>query len=231
MKNIFILAIMSLLLCNFEASAQKCVALTFDDGPNVTITPKVLEKLKKYNVVASFFVIGDHINKESAKVMKKASKMGCDIENHSKSHQQMSKLTEQQIKDEIDFTTKKIESIIHKDVKFFRPPYIDTNDLMFKTIDLTFICGQGCEDWVKEVTSAQRAKRILDTIKDGDVILLHDFEGNEATVEALDEIIPTLQQRGYKFVTVTDLFKDNNITPQRDIIYTNCRDSKKFIKN
>ena len=227
MKNFSILFVMSMLLNFSSLSAQKYVALTFDDGPNTTTTPKVLEKLKKYDVVASFFVIGDHITDESAKVMKEASDMGCDIENHSKSHQHMSKLTEKEIKKEISFTTKKIKSVIHKDVKFFRPPYIDCNDAMHKAIDLTFICGQGAEDWVPTVTSKQRAEKIISTIKDGDVILLHDFEGNDATVEALDEIIPTLKQKGFTFVTVTKLFKDNNPKPEKGIIYSNWQDKKK----
>ena len=227
MKNILIFALMSLIVNNFELSAQKCVALTFDDGPNTTVTPKVLKKLEKYNVVASFFVIGDRITEESAKVIKRASDMGCDIENHSKTHQQMSNLSEDELKKEIDFTTEKIESITNKSVKFFRPPFINTNELMFKTIDLTFICGKGANDWVKEVTSTQRAKTIIETIGDGDVILLHDFDGNEATVDALDEIIPTLKERGYKFVTINELFKEKNITPEKGVMYSNCGDTKK----
>src|SRR5574344_24287 len=228
MKNIFIMTVMSILLGTFEVSAQKSVALTYDDGPNTTTTPKVLDKLEKYNVVGSFFVIGDNINEESAKVMKRASDMGCDIENHSKSHQHMSKLTEEQLKNEISYTTEKIESAISKKVKFFRPPYIDTNELMFKAIDLTFICGQGAEDCVKEVTSEKKTKKILDTIKDGDVILLHDFDNNDATVDALDEIISTLNERGSTFVTVTDLFKEKGITPQKGVMYTNRSDDKKM---
>ena len=65
---------------------SKQIALTFDDGPNATTTVQVLEKLKKYNVRASFFLIADNITEESAKVARQAFDMGCEINNHSKTH-------------------------------------------------------------------------------------------------------------------------------------------------
>ena len=63
----------------------KVIALTFDDGPNVTCTPKVLDLLEKYGVKASFFLIGDNIDEQSAEVVKRAYTMGCEINNHSRS--------------------------------------------------------------------------------------------------------------------------------------------------
>lgn len=62
---------------------------------------------------------------------------------------------------------------------------------------------------------------ILKQAKDGDIILLHDAEGNSMTVEALDTIIPELQKQGYKFVTVTELFKIKGIEPDMEKVYTN----------
>ena len=77
---------------------------------------------------------------------------------------------------------------------------------MHKVIDLTFIQGIGADDWKAEVDAATREKLILDNVKDGDIILLHDFEGNDATVEALKKVIPELKRRGFEFVTVPQLF-------------------------
>lgn len=71
----------------------KVIALTFDDGPNTDTTPLVLDKLEEHGIVASFFVIGNNITDESAEVMKRAYNMGCDIENHSQSHPDMTKMT------------------------------------------------------------------------------------------------------------------------------------------
>jgi peptidoglycan/xylan/chitin deacetylase (PgdA/CDA1 family) len=92
---------------------------------------------------------------------------------------------------------------------------------MYDNIDLTFICGQGCEDWVPEVTAEQRAERVLAAAEDGQIVLLHDMQWNQNTVEALKTIIPELKKRGYEFVTVPQLFELKNITPRRGWLYTN----------
>ena len=71
------------------------------------------------------------------------------------------------------------------------------------------------------VTAEERAKRMMDMAADGLIYLLHDMPGNEATVQALDVVIPELKKQGYRFVTVPELFKAKNITPQRNKIYSN----------
>ena len=86
---------------------------------------------------------------------------------------------------------------------------------------LEAIAGIGANDWEDRVTAEMRAKMILKQAKDGDIILLHDAEGNSMTVEALDTIIPELQKQGYKFVTVTELFKIKGIEPDMEKVYTN----------
>ena len=101
----------------------KVVYLTFDDGPNVTTTVKMLDMLEKHGVTASFFVNGMHINEESAKVMKRAYDMGCDIENHSYSHLAMSGLSEEELIKEIESTSALIEKYTGEAPQFFRPPY------------------------------------------------------------------------------------------------------------
>ena len=187
------------------------VALTFDDGPNCTTTCEVLDKLEQYGVTATFFLIGDNITPQTETVVKRTYDMGNEIANHSKSHPDMTKLSEEEIRNEVTSVSEQIEAITGETPKFFRPPYILVNDNMYGNIDLTFICGAGCEDWVEDVSAKQRAKTTLDQVADGMIILLHDFEGNSKTVEALDEIIPGLQERGYQFVTVSQLFEIKNV--------------------
>ncbi|MBO5796144.1 MAG: polysaccharide deacetylase family protein [Bacteroides sp.] len=202
----------------------KLVCLSFDDGPNTTTTVAMLDMLKKHDVVGSFFVIGNNINEASAEVMKRTYEMGCDIQNHSKTHTQMPTLTADEIKAEIAYTSGKIKETIGVEPIFFRPPYIAVNDVMHLNIDLCFICGHGCEDWVPEVTAEQRAQTILKAPKHGDIFLLHDMPGNDATVQALDIIIPELKKQGFEFVTVTELFKRCNVTPQPGVMYSNVFD-------
>ena len=201
-------------------STEKIIALTFDDGPNTVTTPQVLDIIEKHGVPASFFVCGDNITPESAEVMKRAAKLGCEIQNHSRTHSDMTGMSPEDIKAEIDFTSDKIEEAVGIRPRFFRPPYIAVNEKMHEVIDLTFICGLGAEDWLDEISAEERYNRIISQAADGLVILLHDMEGNEKTVEAVDMIIPELQRQGYKFVTVSKLFEIKNVSPKRGEMYT-----------
>ena len=199
----------------------KYIALTFDDGPNATTTNDVIDKLEKYGIVASFFLIGNNINDESAKAVKRAYDLGCEIDNHSRTHSDMTKLSAEEIKAEFEYTDEKAFEITGEHTKFFRPPYISVHQIVFDNIDVPFIAGIGANDWEDRVTAEMRARMILKQAKDGDIILLHDAEGNSQTVDALDTIIPELQKQGYKFVTVTELFKVKGIDPDMEKVYTN----------
>lgn len=197
--------------------AKKLCALTFDDGPNTVTTPLVLEKLKKYGIPASFFLVGNNIDEASAKVVKTAFDMGCDIENHSRTHTAFTELSPEEMRAEIKFTSDKIESITGRAPRFFRPPYIAVSDKVFENVGLTFIAGIGAEDWLPEVTARERAEKIIAQIADGAVILLHDMTGNTPTVEALDFIIPRLSEE-YEFVTISRLF--HGVKPEKNKIYS-----------
>lgn len=203
-------------------STKPLVALTFDDGPNTTTTNEVLDKLYKYQVPATFFLIGNNINDQSAESVKRAYNMGCEIENHSKTHSDMTKMSVEDIKAEIEFTSGKIKEITGEEPEYFRPPYIATNTDLHDAVDLTFICGVGANDWDAAVTADMRADKIISQVKDGTIILLHDAEGNTPTVEALDRIITELQAQGYQFVTVSELFEAKGVTvdPRDTQIFT-----------
>ena len=95
--------------------------------------------------------------------------------------------------------------------------------IMYDNIDLTFICGEGSNDWEDNVSADQRVEKILASAKDGLIYLLHDFEGNSKTVEAVDRIIPILKERGYTFVTVRELMKQKKLKPERGVIYTHIQ--------
>ena len=194
----------------------KVIALTFDDGPNTTTTGEVLDVLEKYGVRGTFFLIGDNINEQSAENVKRAYQMGCEIANHSKTHSYMNKMSDEDIKAEIAFTNEKIKDIIGKEPSFFRPPYIATNSTMYETIDLTFICGLGCEDYEPKVDAQKRYEKTIEQACDGAIILLHDSQGNFQTVQALEMIIPELQKQGYEFVTCSELFFAKGVEVRAD---------------
>lgn len=192
------------------------IALTFDDGPNLITTPQVLDLIEEYEITATFFLIGNNIDASSSKVVERAYNMGCEIANHSKSHSNMTTLTSEDIIGEIEYTSNKIEEITGEAPKFFRPPFISVNENMYDNIDLTFICGYGCNDWESSVTAQQRAEMVFEIADDGVIILMHDFQYNSQTVEALKTVIPTLLDEGYQFVTVSQLFEAKGIELSAD---------------
>lgn len=204
---------------------EKLIALTFDDGPNTYTTPKILDLLEQYDAHASFFLIGDKINDESAEVVKRAYAMGCEINSHSKTHPDMSVMTAEEIEAEMKYVDDYVYSIIGEYPKFFRPPYLNVSQTMYDTIDIPFICGYSSKDSDSTVTAEQRAENVLSQAKDGAIILVHDFYGNDKTVEALETILPELQAQGYEFVTLTELFERKGETPVHDMCYNEVQEN------
>lgn len=228
MKKFFLIAatILSFMASAFAADNAKMVALTFDDGPNTTTTIEILDVLKENDIVATFFLCGKEINTSTREVMKRAVEQGCELENHSRSHSRMGDMTADKIRMEVNFTSHIIKQVSGRSPQFFRAPYLNTDDLMYETIGLTFIGGLTVNDWEESVSAADRSREVLARVKDGDIILLHDFEGNDATVEALKTIIPEMKKQGYTFVTVSQLFKQKGVTPTANakITYNNVYD-------
>lgn len=227
-KGVAITAVFSI-VTSFTPSIQtieaaeindKLIALTFDDGPNTTTTNDVLDILEEYDAKASFFLIGTNINEESAKSVKRAYDMGCEIDNHSKTHSNMGSMTPEEIKEELQFVDDKVMEIIGEPTRFFRPPFIDVSQTMYDTIDIPFICGIDCKDFMENVTAQERSDYIINNAEDGVIVLLHDAAGNYQTVEALKTIIPELQKQGYEFVTLTELFERQGETPKGNMIYS-----------
>lgn len=200
---------------------EKLVALTFDDGPNTTATPEVLDRIEKYSVTATFFVNGSHFNEESIKVLKRAVEMGCEIENHSQDHLNMSEISEKEILEQVNKTDELIEKHAGRKAEFFRPPFIRTKKEMFDLIKHAFICGFCPSDWDQNVTSEMTAKAVIEETKENDIILLHDSYYNVKTAYALDDIIPALLEKGFTFVTVSELFKRRCKNIDHSKIYSN----------
>lgn len=203
-------------MSNDNTTNKPLVALTFDDGPNTTTTVEILNLLEEYHIPASFFLVGNNITETTAPVVKRTYDMGCELGNHSKTHSVMPEMTKEEIQAEITYVSDKIKDITGEAPRFFRPPYIAVNDTMYEAIGMPFICGAGCNDWDEKVSVKERVDTTLAQLKDGTIILLHDSEGNSQTVEALKILIPMLLEKGYRFVTVKELFECKGIAIRGD---------------
>lgn len=190
---------------------KKLIALTFDDGPHPKETDKVLDVLSKYNVKATFFIAGKHA-KWYTKPLIRASKEGHEIGNHTFTHPDISSLTPQQIESEILECEKTLVEITGKKPTLFRPPFgsyreEELEDIArknnYKIILWTTVDAR---DW-QNPPASKIASTIIDNAKNGDIILLHDY-ATENTVEALDILIPAMQTKGFKFVTVSELIEE-----------------------
>ena len=191
-------------------NAGKSVALTFDDGPHAEYTPKILEILKKYNARATFFVIGKNA-KEHPEIVKQSFLEGHEIGNHTYSHPKMNSINSEKVIDEIQKTSQIIEEITGQKPMLFRSPggYLDDGiiNVIEKNdcIPVLWSWRQDTRDWAKpSVESA--VNTVLDNLRDGDIILFHDFNTKGSpTPAALEIILPKLIERGYSLVTVSEL--------------------------
>ena len=183
----------------------KCVALTFDDGPNEDCTEKLLDGLKERNVRATFFLMGQNIegNEEIVKRMKAEGHL---IGNHSYSHVQLTKAGSDAVCQAVDRTSRMIEEITGERPQYMRPPYGDWNEELECRVGMTTVLWSvDSLDWKLRNTN-RVVKRVLKDVEDGDIILMHDIF--PTSVEAALEIVDTLTKRGYTFVTVDELLID-----------------------
>lgn len=192
---------------------NKLVALTFDDGPS-NVTEKVLDILERYHIKGTFFLIGQQVTEDKKDTLLRQLKLGCEIANHSWTHSDMSQMSAEEIKEEIARTSSVIEDMVGVTPCFFRPPYIALSDTMYEAIDLPFICGADSVDWDANTTEKEREENVIRKVTDGSLVLLHDLENNDKTLEALPNIIERLQADGYSFATASEIFKKKGIEPR-----------------
>lgn len=217
-----------------SGGVPKNIALTFDDGPDPSYTPQILDILKKYNVPATFFVIG--LSAEAnPNILRQIYNEGHDIGSHTFTHPNISQVSAGQVDLELTAVERLLESTINHQTLLFRPPYGEddepstpseaaplskTGGLGYYTVGMNVDPG----DW-----SLPGANQIVTTTVSqvesgmGHIILLHDGGGNRSqTVAALPQIIQTLQKDGYRFVAVSNLIGISRdaampVTPQKDL--------------
>ncbi len=186
------------------------IALTFDDGPHPKYTEKILDILAQYEIKATFFVVGQNVEYYS-ETAKRAVREGHEIGNHTYSHPHIRGLDSSSVAAEVRHCEETVERVLGCKTTLFRPPegVIDDAvksmageseyDLILWRIDTRDWAGTSTRDICANISNNIRA---------GDIILMHDYITKSChTVDALEQIIPTLLERGYKFVTVSELIK------------------------
>lgn len=185
--------------------SKPMVALTFDDGPTKKYTPAILDALKEYNASATFFVLGTNAENQPA-ILQRMVLEGNEIGNHTYSHKQLTTLSKAKIEDEIEHTQESIFDITGKAPQMIRPPYGSKNDTVLNSIqDKKIVTWTiDTEDW-RSKNAHTIVNKVLDQVKDGDIILMHDMYASSA--EAAIILIPELQSRGFQLVTVSELYQ------------------------
>ncbi|MCS7187906.1 MAG: polysaccharide deacetylase family protein [Armatimonadota bacterium] len=193
----------------------KFVALTFDDGPHPVYTPKILDTLRKYNVKATFFLIGKRVE-QFPEIARRIVSEGHEVGNHTYSHpNDLPKEDWNKIGLEIDRCSEAIEQVTGVRPKFFRPP---KGFLNYKVLTLAQLKGYNIVFWTVSAdhknasTPRTMARRVLKLVHPCAIVLMHDgrIPSRWKDVKALPMIIEGLRKRGYKFVTISELFKRSN---------------------
>ncbi|SFB02037.1 MULTISPECIES: polysaccharide deacetylase family protein [unclassified Bacillus (in: firmicutes)] len=203
----------------------KEVVLSFDDGPDPTYTPQILDILDKNNIKGTFFIVGENALLHP-ELIKKMHKEGHEIGNHTFTHPDVTSITPFQMKMELNANQRLFQQITGHSMTLFRPTYeadteLSTNNehvpiLQAQDMGYTMV-GESIDsnDW-QTISSNEIVNRVLAQVTEGNVILLHDAGGDRSnTVKALPIIIEELKKCGYTFTTVADLIgkSSNQIMP------------------
>lgn len=183
---------------------SKRIALTFDDGPNEKVTPQILAVLKKYDVKATFFMVGKNVSKNES-IVKQIYGDGHEIGNHTWNHPKLINLSNASVKNEVDNTSYAIYKAIGQNPTVFRPPYGATSDQVRSVISMpTILWSLDTLDW-KHRDAVKILSYVKASVKDGSIILMHDI--HQSTANGLENVILYLQKQGYEFVTVSEILQ------------------------
>ncbi len=212
---------------------EKKLCITFDDGPDPTYTPKILDALKELKIPATFFIVGKNAEEHSNLVQREYDE-GHEVGNHTFSHPDLGSISSFRAELEINATQRVIETILGKSTVLFRPPYNADSEPSSKeelvpvalAAQLHYVTvgekidPQDWNLWVTNRNGGSRVKTAQDIATDvvsqikhfessgdeGNIILLHDAGGDrDATIGALKIFVPELQREKYRFVSVAEL--------------------------
>jgi len=190
----------------------KVVALTYDDGPSSPYTNQLLDILDRYQVKATFFAIGRKIEKHP-EIVPMIVARGHELGNHSYSHTDMMSKPREFLLSEIEKTDKLLQEVgVKQDSISFRPPYgrrsVVLSYLLSQMQKKMIMWDVNSLDYEKTLTAEDIANRVIDNVRSGSIVLMHDSGGDRSkTLAATQAIVKTLQSKGYAFKTVSELLK------------------------
>ncbi|SHH98588.1 Peptidoglycan/xylan/chitin deacetylase, PgdA/CDA1 family [Clostridium collagenovorans DSM 3089] len=195
---------------------NKSILLSFDDGPSIEYTNKLLDLLKRYNIKATFFVVAKSA-KESPDIINRILKAGHSLGIHSLEHKNAMFHGYFYTKNDFKETISIVNSF-KSNVVYYRPPWGQVNLFTLyyvKKYNLKLVLWSVMVgDWSKYTTVEDIESRLLNWTKSGSVICLHDGRGAMGaplrTIQALEEVIPKLLEKGFKFLNIDDFYMENN---------------------
>src|SRR6184192_2903432 len=184
------------------------IAMTFDDGPSATLTPKLLDLLAAHHIKATFFVIGENVT-QHPDIVARAAREGHEIANHSWSHPNFAKLSDEGVRRQLWQTDEAIKSATGKRPTLLRPPYGSITAREKRWIHDEFgyeiiLWDVDPYDWKRPGPAVVR-NRILKETQPGSIVLSHDI--HPGTIEAMPSTFDQLEAKGFKFVTVSELIR------------------------
>ncbi|MBF0548102.1 MAG: polysaccharide deacetylase family protein [Candidatus Riflebacteria bacterium] len=190
---------------SIKPSEPKVVALTFDDGPHPTLTPQLLDFLKKENVAATFFVIGSRAEVYPDMLIRMVAERH-EIGNHGWTHRSLVNLGSSKASAELEKTAQLVGALTGKMPSLVRPPFGHTNSSIENMIHKNgwhqIMWDADSRDWQNGSTS-QIIRRVMKDLKPRGIILFHDI--HPGALRALPILIPALKKAGFRFVTVSEL--------------------------
>lgn len=202
---------------------EKVVALTFDDGPHPEYTYRILRILNFYQAKATFFVVGTEVEKYPQWV-KMANQLGMEIGSHTYEHFRLSLLSEEEARYQIEQNQQLIRSLVGYEPLFLRPPGGRVNGQVGRLAaeyGLVIAWWSYNSNDLSDRTADEIYQSVVDSVEPGAIILFHD--GSEETVKALPRIIEELRRRGYRLVTMSELYRtlpgaDQSLLTQKGIL-------------
>ena len=212
--------------------SDKLIALTFDDGPRSSTTNRVLDLLEQNGGVATFFLVGYNIP-DNAEVIKRAAAMGCSIGNHTKDHKILTKCSADTIKAQVNGVNSLLRDMGIEPTLFRAPGgafkgikdqigmpliqwSIDTEDWKFKDASHK---GRSAEERTADLNRI--ADMVFSQAKGGSIVLMHDIY--DFTADLCEIVIPGLVERGFKLVTVDQLFEAYGEKLENGVVYYSAK--------
>lgn len=200
-------------------NGNKVIAFTFDDGPS-KYTRDIMDILDKYGAKATFFEVG-YMIKSRKEIVLEVLNRGHEIGNHTTDHSNLNKLSDEKVKEKVYNNNDTFKEITGKDFPLLRPPYGNCKTAIRDLIDVPIIkWSVDSRDW-----ESRNRDKIVSVVKSqtksGDVVLFHDLYAT--TVEAIKVLVPYYYEKGYKIVSVSELFEINGITLEKSKVYYDAK--------